>query len=301
MSYYLFNIGEPYSDQWWTRNRSMRIITTGFRNAPGDRGERILRNLNDHDWVIAYASGYGAIGAGQVRGDETYRLVRRRELPAAWESRHRHLRDVEWVHYVESLNEAVPFDQLNVLARAIRQTKTRLTDENGRRIIKLLASKAGRRGVRLSDDEGSFRPQKGDRRKVIERQIKERRGQQPFRDSLRKRYGNRCLVTGCEILAILEAAHIKPYRREEDNHPENGLLLRADIHTLFDLDLIGIEPERLGVELHPNLTKEKEYRKLNGQILRCEPDQRPSHKALGMRYRLFLKRAYRARLKTAEP
>src|SRR6266478_2384540 len=122
MSYYLFNIGEPYSDQWWTRNRSMRIITTGFRNAPGDRGERILRNLNDHDWVIAYASGYGAIGAGQVRGDETYRLVRRRELPAAWESRHRHLRDVEWVHYVESLNEAVPFDQLNVLARAIRQT-----------------------------------------------------------------------------------------------------------------------------------------------------------------------------------
>jgi HNH endonuclease len=35
-------------------------------------------------------------------------------------------------------------------------------------------------------------------------------------------------------LDILEAAHISPYRGEEDNHPENGLLLRADLHTLFD-------------------------------------------------------------------
>jgi len=290
MSYYLFNIGAPNTDQWWVRNRSMGIITTGFANAPGDRGEKILQNLNSHDWVIAYASGYGAIGAGQVDSDETYRLLSRRRLPAGWESHHRHLRDVKWIHYVESLTDAVPFDQLNVQARAIQQTKTRLTDQNGHRIIRLLASKARHHGVRLRDEEGSFHPQKGDHRKAIKRQIKERRGQQPFRDALRKLYGNRCLVTGCEILAILEAAHIKPYRREEDNHPENGLLLRADIHTLFDLDLLGIEPERLGVELHPNLAKDNEYRKLNGQILRCEPEQRPSRKALRMRYRLFLKR-----------
>lgn len=96
-----------------------------------------------------------------------------------------------------------------------------------------------------SNDGETYIPQDGDWREVVERQIRERRGQQHFRDILRERYGDRCLVTGCEVLAVLEAAHIKPYQGEADNHPENGLLLRSDIHTLFDLDLIGIEPERL--------------------------------------------------------
>ena len=62
-------------------------------------------------------------------------------------------------------------------------------------------------------------------------------------------------MTGCTVFAVLEAAHIKPYQGENDNHPQNGLLLRADIHTLFDLNLLGIQPERLQVEisgpLHP--------------------------------------------------
>jgi hypothetical protein len=101
-----------------------------------------------------------------------------------------------------------------------------------------------------SKGEG-YIPEGVDRRPLVERQIRERRGQRHFRDALRKRYGDRCLVTGCEVLAVLEAAHISPYRGEEDNHPENGLLLRSDVHTLFDLDLLGIEPEKLRVELHP--------------------------------------------------
>ena len=79
---------------------------------------------------------------------------------------------------------------------------------------------------------------------MVERQIRERRRQERFRDLLRARHGNRCLVTGCAVLAVLEAAHIKPYRGEDDNHPENALLLRSDVHTLFDLDLLGIEPDR---------------------------------------------------------
>ncbi len=56
------------------------------------------------------------------------------------------------------------------------------------------------------------------------------------------RYEHRCVVTGCTVIAVLEAAHIRPYRRPEDNDVKNGLLLRADIHTLFDLNLLGIEP-----------------------------------------------------------
>jgi hypothetical protein len=95
-------------------------------------------------------------------------------------------------------------------------------------------------------------------------------------------------VTGCTVLAVLEAAHIKPYRGEQDNHPENGLLLRSDIHTLFDLDLLGIEPGRLQVELHPSLRTE--YGDLVGMQLGCRSGLLPSSEALRLRYKLFVRK-----------
>jgi 5-methylcytosine-specific restriction protein A len=160
-------------------------------------------------------------------------------------------------------------------------------------LAKLPPSKLSRL-ARLSDEEadqsgsGSYIPQAGAQRQVIETQIKERRGQQAFRQALSERYGNRCLVTCCEVLAVLEAAHIKPYRGENDNHPENGLLLRSDIHTLFDLDLMAVEPNGLHVELHPSI--EKEYGHLSGKVLACRNDRRPSLEALKERYKEFKKR-----------
>lgn len=123
------------------------------------------------------------------------------------------------------------------------------------------------------------------------RQIRERRGQRQFRDALLARYGKQCLVTGCEILAVLEAAHISPYRGENDNHPENGLLLRSDVHTLFDLDLIGIEPNHLLVVLHPKVASE--YGRFADVSLACVSEQRPSREALRLRYDQFQQRLRR--------
>jgi hypothetical protein len=127
----------------------------------------------------------------------------------------------------------------------------------------------------------------GDHRQTVLRQIYERRGQTKFRDALCRRYGNRCLVTGCEIVAILEAAHIDPYRGQDSHHPENGLLLRADIHTLFDLDLLGVEPNGLCVALHPGITRE--YEEIEGKALDCA-DLKPSSEPLRRRYEQFQKR-----------
>ncbi len=124
-----------------------------------------------------------------------------------------------------------------------------------------------------------------DQRELVHREIRARRGQRQFRDALRERYQNRCVVTDCKIVAILEAAHINPYRGENDNHPANGLLLRADIHTLFDLDLLGVEPTQLRVELHPTLLGE--YGHLAGILIRCPESKRPSRDALELRYKLF--------------
>jgi len=127
-----------------------------------------------------------------------------------------------------------------------------------------------------------------DRRESSIKQIKQRRGQQQFRDNLRRRFGDKCLVTGCLILDIIEAAHIAPYLGEHDNHPQNGLLLRADIHTLFDLHLIGIHPISLAIELHP-LTR-SEYGDAVLDKLDVPADCVPSLEALELRFCSFQKR-----------
>ncbi|WP_309895294.1 HNH endonuclease signature motif containing protein [Archangium sp.] len=133
--------------------------------------------------------------------------------------------------------------------------------------------------------EEPYVPDGRDDRKIIERQIRERRGQATFRRELRLRFGDTCVVTGCKLPDLLEAAHINPHRGDKDNHPSNGLLLRADIHTLFDLDLLGFEPATLQVSLHPKL-RGMGYDHLAGTSLSCG-SQLPSRDALESRWKKF--------------
>lgn len=79
-----------------------------------------------------------------------------------------------------------------------------------------------------------------DGREKVFREVVRREGQPIFRSQLLVAYDNRCAVTGCEVEAVLEAAHIAPYLGKESNTVQNGLLLRADIHTLFDLGQLKI-------------------------------------------------------------
>ncbi|KMS52935.1 hypothetical protein V474_24080 [Novosphingobium barchaimii LL02] len=93
-----------------------------------------------------------------------------------------------------------------------------------------------------AQDTEPFDPKdKTDARKKIERLVAVRQGQSRFRDDLLQAYGGRCAITGCTIEEILQAAHIMPARDGQTNHVQNGLLLRADIHTRFDLDILRID------------------------------------------------------------
>lgn len=99
--------------------------------------------------------------------------------------------------------------------------------------------------------------------------IQKRRGQERFRKKLIEAYQGQCAITGCEIQGVLEAAHIKSYCISKDNNPENGILLRADIHTLFDLDLIRINPNSKRVEVAPSLLSNDYYQQFNNITLRA--------------------------------
>ncbi|MBN3880496.1 MAG: HNH endonuclease [Nostoc sp. JL23] len=69
-----------------------------------------------------------------------------------------------------------------------------------------------------------------------------------------------------------------------NNHPSNGLLLRADLHTLFDLNLIVIDPKTMKVHISPVL-KETEYKTIDGKEIRVPKDEmcRPNQEFLKQR------------------
>lgn len=105
-----------------------------------------------------------------------------------------------------------------------------------------------------AEHEQAFDPENvEDARKRVVASIVRRRGQGAFRKKLLQAYNNTCAITGCQQVEVLEAAHIHPYKGEQTHAVSNGLLLRADLHTLFDLYLVAIDPVTLRIRLAPEL------------------------------------------------
>jgi hypothetical protein len=94
-----------------------------------------------------------------------------------------------------------------------------------------------------------------DLRARVEAIIVIRRGQPRFRRMLLGAYQGRCAITGTGIVGLLEAAHISPYKGDHTDRVSNGLLLRAEIHTLFDLHLLTVLPD-LTVRVSPDALSE---------------------------------------------
>lgn len=104
-------------------------------------------------------------------------------------------------------------------------------------------------------------------KRKVQEALHGRPSQQHFREDILSAYNHRCALTGCEIPEILEAAHIIPFALDpRNNKVGNGVLLRADIHALFDLNLLEIEPQTGLVYLHPRLQEDALYQGLHQKI-----------------------------------
>lgn len=134
-------------------------------------------------------------------------------------------------------------------------------------------------------------PDKEDAKKRVITSIVQRQGQEEFRKQLLKAYEYRCCITGYDAEMSLEAAHIISYNGSETNYVSNGLLLRADIHILFNLYQISIHPDTGKVVIAPNLINTCYAVELLEKYLRKPNEQFPSpHKeALKQHYEEFLK------------
>ncbi len=112
--------------------------------------------------------------------------------------------------------------------------------------------------------------------------IHPRLGQGAFRVMVTEAYQRRCAMTGEKTLPVLIAAHIKPYGEEGPHEVRNGLLLRGDLHTLFDRGYMTITTD-YHVEVSGRIKEDygngKEYYALHGKQLVILPDDiqdRPS-------------------------
>lgn len=94
-----------------------------------------------------------------------------------------------------------------------------------------------------------------------------REGRDRFRSALMEAYGAACAVTGYNAVEALQAAHIFPYRGPATNRVSNGLLLRADVHVLFDRGAIAVHETSFEVLLKPHLEVTR-YVELRGKRLR---------------------------------
>jgi HNH endonuclease len=397
MAYHVFNIGAPNTTAWWQENLDRGVITSGWDGDPGDRGEVVLRDMAKGDWVLAYVSGHGYVGAGLVEAEDTYFL--HPTIPENSESTHQHERAVRWMHVVQDVNQAVTTAEAG--RQAPRQTKEReRNDVVAETIMALLTERASREtgqgalvahkywhvleavhaiggsvtvkeikdwlNLHYSAEDNSdardnacllsvndanrrhhdhgrrdFRSDQGnpkdvlfregrlrnvtyvlydrrkhgiwdlqrigdnkfeaiqvesdadtlalaeaedaldmpaidsehDARERVLRAVAMRRGQQGFRTSLIDAYAGQCAITGCSIVDILEAAHVRGYLGEYTNRVDNGLLLRTDLHTLFDLHRIWID-EAFVVRVAESL-RGSEYEIYDGQKLRLP--KKPAH------------------------
>jgi len=98
--------------------------------------------------------------------------------------------------------------------------------------------------------------------------VRPRLGQGSFRVLVTDAYQRRCAITGERTLPVLEAAHIKPFARGGEHELANGLLLRSDLHLLFDKGYVTVTPE-LRVEVSRRIREEfengRDYYKLDGK------------------------------------
>ncbi|MES1933278.1 hypothetical protein T35B1_11742 [Salinisphaera shabanensis T35B1] len=129
-------------------------------------------------------------------------------------------------------------------------------------------------------------PTGADFRRVARVRQTVREDQAGFRARLIEHYGLRCMVTGVTTAAVIEAAHIAPYGGRATNTVENGLLLRTDIHRLFDAGLMSIDPQTLRLEFAESVT-DAAYADLAGRGLLLQAPSRISIAALRTRWQAF--------------
>jgi putative restriction endonuclease len=146
----------------------------------------------------------------------------------------------------------------------IQQGKTYdLSHGEGARVLRDCLERAGRSGERWNVERVAEDPP----RYGAQLLVRPRLGQGTFSLAVRDAYTGACAVTGEHSVPALEAAHIIPYRDGGPHRIDNGMLLRSDVHRLFDRGYVTVTPDyifRVGERLREEFSNGRSYYPLNG-------------------------------------
>ncbi len=123
--------------------------------------------------------------------------------------------------------------------------------------------------------------------------VRPRLGQGAFRIEVTDAYSRQCAITGEKTLPALEAGHIRPYAKEGPHEIRNGLLLRSDLHNLFDLGYLTVTLDyrvKVSRRIRDEFQNGRHYYALDDQPLAVLPHQlnaRPAPEFLEWHNKIF--------------
>lgn len=242
--------GSGHRDRW--------LLSTGFRKMQA--GDRL--------WVYAGGSSQSIVGLGRV--NEV------RERSSGWQVY------IDWDKRAtrELKKNPIPRTKFHDIPQSVRRPSPKTS-----RFLDNWFSQYSSTEVLEDVLPPPFELASKDARKIVLRQLAQRQGQKKFRESLIAAYKGACAVTGCKVEQTLEAAHIWPYKGPKSNDVRNGMLLRADIHSLFDQRLIRVDANYEIVM--DSVLRNTVYAKYEGKTIRLpsDPECRPSTRALAMQFK----------------
>ena len=258
----------------------MTTVSSGPAPEPGTRTVDVGGVTVTRDLVAE------AIGLLEADGSTQVKLPLRRNDNPLWQMNYHGIADSYHGKHPK-LPKGTPKEHVGHVKAAVLSYLKQQLESPGLPSLEQTVAAAEEEAQREADTEPPPADDYDARNRVIKRAVA-RRGQPKFRSKLMSAYSGRCAVTGYEARAALEAAHLRPYRGPDSNTLSNGLLLRADIHTLLDLGLLALNPRTREVAVS-RLLAGTQYESLSGVRL-AEPtleSQRPSQDALDVLWHYF--------------
>jgi hypothetical protein len=117
--------------------------------------------------------------------------------------------------------------------------------------------------------------------------VRRRKGQRQFRFRMMERFGEWCAFSGAQPPQVLEAAHLYSFAERPEHHHDGGLLLRRDIHSLFDAHLVAINPSSWKIEISERLETYPAYWNLHRTDLKLRSEQRPNRDLVAAHHATF--------------
>lgn len=235
-----------------------------------------LHYLDDGTWVMQYCAHKQNEGSKAAASPEYNASLRRclqkglpvgvfvkekngsRNLGLAFIERYNSVADMFWLH------GPVTFE--SDFSPLTPEAKRELEDKLGEPMLETYDMD------KLRELQASGKLEEIDERERVTAMTVKRKQQSRFRRMLFDAYNGTCAISGYAVGPVLQAAHITPYFGRKSQLVTNGLLLRADLHLLFDNDLLAVEPGDMRVAVSRSL-ESTGYGAFDGTKLRLPTDR----------------------------